>query len=222
AFRRSWRRTSSIHSSPPRRPGADSACTSRSASPATMAAPFAHGAGRMAGPSSRSISPPSPSSAMSAPAEPRRRGLLPPLPPETAGAVLPPPPRPATARRAVAPAGGAAPPRPPARPEPRPAAGRTLLARALHAAAGRTGPLVAAEGRCRALHDLPAGASVLIDLAQVTVPATAVLEALLDDGAAWLLVGTLPGSEIPAALAARLAAVTVRLPPLPHPRPHTP
>src|SRR5262249_11505012 len=62
--------------------------------------------------------------------------------------------------------------------------------------------------------DLPAGASVLIDLAQVTVPATAVLEALLDDGAAWLLVGTCPGREIPAALAARLDAVTLRVPPL--------
>jgi signal transduction histidine kinase len=55
---------------------------------------------------------------------------------------------------------------------------------------------------------------VLVDLAQVTVPATAVLEALLDDGAAWLLVGNLPGHEVPAALAARLDAVTVRVPPL--------
>jgi len=151
---------------------------------------------------------------MSAPVEPRRRGILPPLPPETAGAVLTPPRLPSTALPGVALAREAASLLLPVRLETPTAAGRTLLARALHAAAGRTGPLVAAEGRCRPLHDLPAGASVLIDLAQVTVPAAAVLEALLDDGAAWLLVGTLPGSEIPAALAARLDAVTVRVPPL--------
>ena len=151
---------------------------------------------------------------MSVPAEPRRRGDLPPLPLETAHAVLTPPRLPETALPGVALAREAASLLLPVRLETPTAAGRTLLARALHAAAGRTGPLVVAEGRCRALHDLPAGASVLIDLAQVTVPATAVLEALLDDGAAWLLVGTLPDSEIPAALAARLDAVTLRVPPL--------
>jgi signal transduction histidine kinase len=151
---------------------------------------------------------------MSVPAEPRRRGVLPPLPPETARAVLTPPRLPETALQSVALAHAAASLLLPVRLETPTPAGRTLLARALHAAAGRTGPLVAAEGRCRALHDLPAGASVLIDLAQVTVPATAVLEALLDDGAVWLLVGTCPGSEIPAALAARLDAVTLRVPPL--------
>jgi signal transduction histidine kinase len=151
---------------------------------------------------------------MSVPAEPRRRGDLPRLPPETARAVLTPPRLPETALPSVALAREAASLLLPVRLETPTAAGRTLLARALHAAAGRTGPLVAAESRCRALHDLPAGASVLIDLAQVTVPATAVLEALLDDGSAWLLVGTLPGSEIPAALAARLDAVTLRVPPL--------
>jgi signal transduction histidine kinase len=151
---------------------------------------------------------------MSAPVEPRRRGILPPLPPEAARAVLTPPRLPETALPSVALAREAASLLLPVRLETPTAAGRTLVARALHASAGRTGPLVAAEGRCRALHDLPAGASVLIDLAQVTVPATAVLEALLDDGAAWLLVGTLPGSEIPPALVARLDAVTLRVPPL--------
>ena len=151
---------------------------------------------------------------MSAPAEPHRRGVLPLLPPETAHAVLAPPRLPQTALPSVALAREAASLLLPVRLETPTAAGRTLLARALHVVAGRTGPLVAAEGRCRALHDLPAGASVLIDLAAVTVPAAAVLEALLDDGAAWLLVGTLPGREIPASLAARLDAVTLRVPPL--------
>jgi len=151
---------------------------------------------------------------MSVPVEPRRRGVLPLLAPETARAVLAPPRLPQIALPSVALAREAASLLLPVRLETPTVAGRTLLARALHAAAGRTGPLVAAEGRCRALHDLPAGASVLIDLAAVTVPATAVLEALLDDGAAWLLVGTLPGREIPAALAARLDAVTLRVPPL--------
>jgi signal transduction histidine kinase len=151
---------------------------------------------------------------MSVPAEPRRRGALPVLSPEKARAVLTPPHLPQAALPGVALAREAASLLLPVRLETPTAAGRTLLARALHAVAGRTGPLVAAEGRCRALQDLPAGASVLVDLAAVTVPAAAVLEALLDDGAAWLLVGTLPGGEIPSPLAARLDAVALRVPPL--------
>jgi signal transduction histidine kinase len=93
------------------------------------------------------------------------------------------------------------------------AAGRTLLARALHALGGRAGPLVAAEGRCRALHDLPPGATVLVDLEALTVPAASILEALLDDGSVWLLVGTVPGQAVPPVLAARLD-LTLRIPPL--------
>jgi signal transduction histidine kinase len=151
---------------------------------------------------------------MSVPVEPRRRGVLPPLSPETARAVLTPPRLPRSALAAVADAREAASLTVPVRLETPAAAGRTLLARALHALGGRPGPLVAAEGRCRALHELPAGASVLVDLDAVTVPAASVLEALLDDGSAWLLVGTAPDQAVPRVLASRLDAVTLRIPPL--------
>ncbi len=151
---------------------------------------------------------------MSAPAEPRRRGVLPPLSPEAARAVLARPRLPPAAVQAAAVAREAAALALPVRLETPTAAGRTLLARALHALGGRPGPLVAAEGRCRALHDLPPGASVLVDLETVTVPAASILEALLDDGSVWLLVGTVPGHAVPPVLAARLDAVVLHVPPL--------
>lgn len=151
---------------------------------------------------------------MSAPVEPRRRGVVPPLSPEAARAVLASPRLPAAAAQAAAVAREAAALALPVRLETPTAAGRTLLARALHALGGRSGPLVAAEGRCRALHGLPPGASVLVDLEAVTVPAASILEALLDDGSIWLLVGTVPGQALPPVLAARLDTVTLRIPPL--------
>src|SRR5262245_34514456 len=151
---------------------------------------------------------------MPAPAERRRRGALPALPVEAARAVLSPPRVPlptltdiARARRAAAmnvpvwiemPVGG----------------GRTLLARALHAEAGRPGPLLAAEGSGRALRDLPPGATVLVDVARLTAPAVAAIEALLDDATAWPLLLSSPGDAPPPPLDARLAAVTIRIPPL--------
>jgi len=94
------------------------------------------------------------------------------------------------------------------------AGGRALLARALHRASGRGGPLVAPEGRWSALGELPAGASVLIHAEALTPPAVPVLESLIDDGAAWLLVCSSESHPLPSVLAPRLEAVTVRVPPL--------
>src|SRR5262249_47953104 len=151
---------------------------------------------------------------MAARVEPRRRGVLPALSPEAAHAVLTPPRLPASAVEAAAIARDAAALALPVGLETPTVAGRTLLARALHALGGRPGPLVAAEGRCRALHHLPAGASVLVDLEALTLPAASILEALLDDGSVWLLVGMAPGQTVPPVLAARLDVVTLRVPPL--------
>lgn len=155
---------------------------------------------------------------MPAPVEPRRRAVLPPLPAAAARAALSPPRLPATAVAAAVMAREAAALALPVRLDVPAGYGRTLLARALHAEGGRPGPLVVAEGRRRALHHLPAGASVLLDLDTVTEPAAAVLEALLDDGAAWLLVAAPAGAALPIALASRLDGVTLRIPPL-HQRP---
>jgi signal transduction histidine kinase len=151
---------------------------------------------------------------MPAPAEPRRRGVLAPLSAAAAQAALSPPRLPAAALAEVALARQAAALAVPVRLDVPVAGGRTLLARALHAQSGRAGPLVVAEGRCRALRDLPAGASVLIDAETLTVPAAAVVESLLDDGSAWLLLGAPSGACLPAAVAARFDAVTVCVPPL--------
>src|SRR5262249_60679475 len=115
---------------------------------------------------------------MRAPVERRAGGVLPALSPEAAHAVLTSPRLPASAVEAAAIARDAAALALPVRLETPTVAGRTLLARALHALGGRPGPLVAAEGRCRALHDLPARASVLVDLEALTVPAAANPEAL--------------------------------------------
>jgi hypothetical protein len=150
---------------------------------------------------------------MPATAEPRRRGVLPALPPAAARSALSPPRLPAPAVPAAALAREAATLALPVRIEAGAASGRALLARALHAESGRPGPLIVAEGRCRAMTDLPPGASVLVDLETLTVPAAVALEALIDDAVAWLLLATPPGAELPAALAPRLA-VTLCVPPL--------
>ena len=151
---------------------------------------------------------------MPAPAEPRRRGALPSLPAAAARAALSPPRLPAAALAGVALARRAAALAVPVWLEVPAAGGRTLLARALHAESGRPGPLVVAEGRCRALRDVPAGASLLVDLERLTVPAVAAVEALLDDATTWLLLASAPGAVIPPTLAARLGGVAVRVPPL--------
>src|SRR5262249_46512556 len=51
-------------------------------------------------------------------------------------------------------------------------------------------------------------------LEALTLPAASILEALLDDGSVWLLVGMAPGQTVPPVLAARLDVVTLRVPPL--------
>jgi len=94
------------------------------------------------------------------------------------------------------------------------AGGRLLLARALHALAGRGGPLVAATGRRPPLGDLPAGGSLYLDVAALAPEAALVLEAVLDDGAVWVLAGIEPDAAPPANLASRLGAVVLAVPPL--------
>jgi signal transduction histidine kinase len=151
---------------------------------------------------------------MPAPAEPRGRAVLPPLAADTARAALSPPRLPASSSADVALAEAAGAVAVPVRLEVPVAGGRTLLARALHRASGRGGPLVAPEGRWNALGELPAGTSVLIHAEALTPPAVPVLESLIDDGAAWLLVCSSESHPLPSVLAPRLEAVTVRVPPL--------
>src|SRR5262245_11921939 len=178
-----------------------------------MVGPFMRGPVRAAGRASRSRFPRWPRHAMPATAESRRRGVLPALPLAAARSALSPPRLPAPALPAAALARDAAALGLPVRIEAGAASGRALLARALHAESRRSGPPIVAEGRCRAMADLPPGASVLVDLETLTVPATVALEALADDGVAWLLLATPPGAQVPAALAPRLA-VTLCVPPL--------
>jgi hypothetical protein len=90
-----------------------------------------------------------------------------------------------------------------------PRAGRLLVARALHALAGRDGPLLAGTR----LDDVPGRATVYVDVDALDATAAVALEALLDDGGAWVIAGAEPDVAIPAALAARLP-VTVAVPPL--------
>ena len=151
---------------------------------------------------------------MPAPGEPHGGALLPPLAADAARAALCPPRLPASSSDDISLAQAAGGVAVPVRLELPATGGRTLLARALHHASGRGGPLVAAEGCWSALGDLPAGASVLIHAEALTPPAVPLLESLIDDGAAWLLVCISDGHPLPAALAPRLEAVTVRVPPL--------
>jgi signal transduction histidine kinase len=151
---------------------------------------------------------------MPAPAERRRRGALPPLPVEAARAALSPPRVPPSALPGIALARRAAALNVPVWLEMPVGGGRTLLARALHAEAGRPGPLLAAEASGRALRGLPPGATVLLDVAQLAEPAVAAIEALLDDATAWPLLVSSPGATPAPPLHSRLGAVTIRVPPL--------
>ena len=143
----------------------------------------------------------------------RPPALLPPLTAAAAAAVLAPPRLPAEAtsvplaRRAAA---GAIPVllRAPA------AGGRLLLARALHALAGREGSLVVATGRRPTLDRVPAGATLYLDAAALAPDGALALEALLDDAQVWVLAGADPGAVLPGALDARLSAVVLAVPPL--------
>jgi hypothetical protein len=150
-----------------------------------------------------------------APAEPRGRVVLPPLASDELAAAALAPPRLPAAAAAVVPlaerAGATATPVLLAVPE---AAGRLLLARALHARAARPGPLVAVTGRRPALDGLPPGAALYVDVAALAPETRLALEALLDDGETWVLAAAEPGAALPRPLAARLAGVVLAVPPL--------
>jgi len=151
---------------------------------------------------------------MPAPVERRHRGVLPTLSAEAARAVLSSPRLPLQAMSAAELAREAAALALPVRLAMPAAAGRVLVARALHTVSERRGPLVTSDGRARGLCDLPAGTSVLIDAEALTVPAAAALEALLDDGDAWVLLASEPDLPLPPGLAPRFDVVTMRVPPL--------
>src|SRR5438552_14732718 len=140
--------------------------------------------------------------------------VLPPLTAAAAAAVLAPPRLPAEVASvplACRAAAGAIPVllRAPA------AGGRLLLARALHALAGREGSLVVATGRRPALERVPAGSALYLEVASLAPDGALVLEALLDDARVWVLAGADPGAVLPRPLGARLSAVVLALPPLP-------
>jgi signal transduction histidine kinase len=150
------------------------------------------------------------------PSEPRGRTTLPPLAGGAARArALLAPPRlpPAAAEAALRAAAGAA-ARVPVLLEVPAAGERLLVARALHAASGHAGPLVAMVGRRPSLDALPPGAALVVDAGRLA-PSTALgLEALLDDGETWIVALVAPGARLRPALAARLAPGAVRIPPL--------
>ena len=96
---------------------------------------------------------------------------------------------------------------------------RLRLARALHAVSGRAGPLLAVSGRRPPLDDLPAGASLVVDVATLARDAAMVLAALCDDGDAWVVAGLDPEAALPAALQAPMAAMVIVVPALDARRP---
>jgi len=91
---------------------------------------------------------------------------------------------------------------------------RLLLARAVHATAGRRGPLVAVTGRRPSLASLPSDATLCLDVAPLAPEALLALEATLDDGQAWVLAGAEPETVLPGPLATRLGAVVLAVAPL--------
>jgi signal transduction histidine kinase len=151
---------------------------------------------------------------VSTPARSERRGriLLAPLAAEAAAGVLAPPRLPPAAAATVAPARRAL-----AAAFPvlltAPAAGRLLIARALHALEGR-GPFVAAVGRRPDLGSLPAGATLYLDAGALAAEGGLALEALLDEGGIAVVAGLEPGARLPAALAPRLGIAALAVPPL--------
>lgn len=88
------------------------------------------------------------------------------------------------------------------------------LARALHAVTGPGGDLLTALDPRPELRGLPLGATVVLDPTQIDAEGLVALEALLDDGDAWVIALTGDDAALPAGLALRLAAVVVDIPPL--------
>jgi signal transduction histidine kinase len=149
---------------------------------------------------------------MPARSEPRGRVVVPALAPEAAAAVLAPPRLPPAAVAALPLARRAAAMGVPVLLRVPVDGGRLLIARALHAQAGRPGPLVVASGRRPLLDGLPPGATLLVDAGRLAPETVAALEAVLDDGVAWVLAGIDPGAPLPPSLGGRLAAVAVQVP----------
>src|SRR4029077_3722495 len=94
------------------------------------------------------------------------------------------------------------------------AAGRLRIARALHALSTRGGPLVSAIGRRPSLDTLVPGTTLYLDAGALAPEAALALEALLDDGAVWVIAGREPGARLALPLAVRLGAVAIEVPPL--------
>jgi signal transduction histidine kinase len=88
------------------------------------------------------------------------------------------------------------------------------VARALHAAAARPGPLLALTGRRPSFDDLPAGATLYVDVTALAREAAVALAAILDDGLVWVIAAVDPERPLPALLAARLDALTADVPAL--------
>jgi signal transduction histidine kinase len=147
-------------------------------------------------------------------AERRRPATLPPLATEAADALLSPPRLPAAAAATVPLAIAAAQTSLPVTIVAPAGAGRLAIARALHACSGRPGSLLAATGRRPCLDDLPADASLTLDVTALAPDALLVLEALLDDRRVWVLACAEPERALPPALASRLGAVVLAIPPL--------
>jgi signal transduction histidine kinase len=146
--------------------------------------------------------------------ERRFLATLPPLAAEAAEAVLSPPRLPAAVAARVPLAIAAAQTALPVTIVAPAGAGRLAIARALHACAGRPGLLIAATGRRPILDDLPEGATLTLDVTALAPETLLVLEALLDDGRVWVLACAEPGRDLPAALAPRLGAAMLVVPPL--------
>src|SRR5262249_22756489 len=147
-------------------------------------------------------------------AEPHGRTALPPLDPAAAPPLLAPPRLSAAAASLVPLARRAGEARVPALLAMPAAAGRLAVARALHADAGRGGPLVAATGRRPPLTGLAAGTTLYLDAGALAPETALALEVLLDDGTVWVLAGLEPGGALPGALPGRFAAVVLEGPPL--------
>jgi signal transduction histidine kinase len=146
--------------------------------------------------------------------ERRRLATLPPLAAEAAESVLSPPRLPAAAAACVPLAVAAAQTALPVTIVAAPGAGRLAIARALHARSGRGGPLLAAAGRRPCLDALPEGASITLDVGALAPETLLLLESLLDDGRVWVLACVDPGRDLPPALAPRLGAAMLVVPPL--------
>jgi len=93
---------------------------------------------------------------------------------------------------------------------------RLRLARALHATARPSGPLLAAVGGTPHSDELPAGSSLYLEASDLGMGDWVWADAAMDDGVPWLLIGVEPGCPVPARAMRRLSVVTVIVPPLEH------